>query len=98
MADTDDWVCEGLPPQAHEYGVLCFFADRGARNCATAEECAESMAAGRKLLFQRINELAAGNDPTGAYGYLEQTFTSPGQLLGGGDPPPPDPNGGNERP
>lgn len=89
MAEAD-WDCEAYGPEAREHGALCFFADRGARNCATAEECAASMAAERQLVFQRINELAARNPGDQTWAYLSETFTSPGQLLGGGDPPPPD--------
>lgn len=94
---ADAWVCEAYPPEAADYGALCFFADRGTRNCGTAEECAASVAAARQVLFQRMNELAAHNDGDETWQYLAETFTSPGQLLGGGDPPPPDPDdGGSE--
>jgi hypothetical protein len=91
-----DWVCEALPPEAARYGVLCFFADRGKRNCVTVEECAVSAAGARQLLFQRMNELAAHEPGDETWAYLAETFTSPGQLLGGPDPAPPDPDGGGE--
>jgi hypothetical protein len=91
-----DWVCEALPPEAARYGVLCFFADRGKRNCATVEECAVSVAGARQLLFQRMNELAAHEPGDETWAYLAETFTSTGQLLGGPDPVPPDPDGGGE--
>ena len=84
------WDC----PALREASALCFFADQGTRNCATAEECAASVAAARQVLFQRMNELAAHKPDDQVWGYLAETFTSPGQLLGGGDPPPPAPDGG----
>ena len=80
---SGNWDCEAYGPELRAVGALCFFADPGTRNCATQDECRRSVAAARQVLFQRINELAAGDDPTGAYAYLEQEITSPGQLLGG---------------
>ena len=93
-APDPGWTCEALPPEAAKHGVLCFFAVKGTRNCATREECAAAMAGARKALFQRMNDLAAQNPGDPTWEYLAETFTSPGQLLGGGDPPPPDPDEG----
>lgn len=95
MADPD-FACEAYPPEAAEYGIRCFFADRGTRNCATLEECAASVDGARKVLFQRMQELAAHNPGDETWEYLAGTFTSPGQLIGGGDPAPPDPDRSSE--
>jgi hypothetical protein len=75
-----DWVCGAYPPEAAEYGVLCFFADRGKRNCATVEECAASVDGARKVLWQRMNELAARNPGDQTWAHLAETFTSPEQI------------------
>lgn len=95
-APDPGFVCEAYPPEAADYGALCFFADRGKRNCATREECATAVAGARQVMFQRMQELAANNPGDETWEYLAETFTSPGQILGGGDPPPPDPAGGSE--
>lgn len=79
-----DWACDAYGPGAREAGAECFFAgDLGTRVCATQDECRTSMAAERQRVFSRISELAASGDETGAY--LAETFTDPGQILGGGD-------------
>jgi hypothetical protein len=76
--DTN-WDCEAYGP--NDFGALCFFADPGTRNCRSREECSISVNAARRLLFDRIRELAAAGDPTGID--LAKEFTDPGQLLGG---------------
>ena len=77
------WSCEAYGPAGAEYGALCFVAgELGARVCADAAECAGTMAAERRRLFQRINELAAaGDDPT--FAELADEFGGPDELLGG---------------
>jgi len=81
---TDPWYCEAYGPRAPKAEKLCFVSgDSGARACASPQMCRETMAAERQRVWQRINELAAGGDPVGAY--LAEEFTDPGQILGGGD-------------
>jgi hypothetical protein len=75
------FVCEAYPPEAAQYGVICFFADRGTRNCGSAEECAASVAGARKVLWQRMNEQAAHNPGDETWKSLAETFTSPGQIM-----------------
>jgi hypothetical protein len=67
-----------------EDGALCFTAgELNARVCVSQAACREAVAAERKRVWRRINELAAGGDPAGES--LAGEFTGPGQLLGGGD-------------
>ena len=92
---SGNWDCEAYGPELRAAGALCFFADPGTRTCATQDECRQSVAAARQVLFQRMNELAAHNPGDQTWEYLAGTFASPGQVLGGGDPPP-DPDGGSD--
>jgi hypothetical protein len=79
-----DWDCEAYGPEAREVGALCFFSGApGKRVCDGPPECAAAMAAERQRVFRRIREQAAQGDETMAY--LEQEFTRPEQILGGGD-------------
>lgn len=81
---TGQWACEAYGPEGLEVGALCFLSpEPGKRVCGSRDECSQTMAAERGRVFRRINELAAGGDE--AAGYLEQQFSRPGQLLGGGE-------------
>ena len=84
-SSSGEWACEAYPPEAAEYGVRCFFADRGKRNCATEEECAASVDGARRVLWQRMNELAAHAPGDETWAYLAETFTSPGQIMPPGE-------------
>ena len=81
---TDDWDCGAYGPEGRSLGALCFVGPRGQRVCGSAAECSASMAASRRQLFRRINELAAGGDPTGEF--LAEEFKRPSDLLGGDHP------------
>lgn len=75
------WDCEAYGLDAADAGALCFFAPQGERVCEDLIECRGKMAAERRRVFERINDLAAAGDETAQY--LAQEFSSPDQLLGG---------------
>jgi len=80
------WCCEAYGPDAAAVLVAagrpaCFVADAFGRPCRGPGECAALMAAERRRVFQRVNELAAAGDPVAVY--LAETFSGPDQLLGG---------------
>jgi len=78
------WNCEAYGPDIADVGAVCFVSgELGKRTCADLGECRRVMAAERRRVFRRINELAAGGDETAAF--LAEEFTRPGQLLGGGE-------------
>jgi hypothetical protein len=79
--DVAGWDCEAYGPVGREIGALCFFAADGERICDGLDDCRRVMAAERRRVFQRIQELAARGDWTAAW--LAKEFTSPEQLLGG---------------
>lgn len=82
MAD-DDWACEAYGPEIADIGAVCFRSgELGKRVCADLAECRAAMAAERRRVFRRINELAAAGNADMAH--LAEEFTSPEQLLGGG--------------
>jgi hypothetical protein len=85
MTSTGDgWMCEAYGPEAAEAGALCFVAEPGQRLCADPDECARTVAAERRRVFRRIQELSTTDGDVGeAAGYLESVFTNPDQLLGG---------------
>lgn len=74
------WSCEayGDDPELREIGAMCF-RSAGPRVCQDLAECGGVMAAERRRVFSRIQELAAGGDPVAVY--LAEEFTSPDQLL-----------------
>lgn len=79
-----DFDCEAYGPEGAGFGALCFVSGQpGQRVCASADECARTMAGARKRLFRRISERAAQGDELAAY--LSAEFASPDQLLGGSD-------------
>ena len=81
---SDDFSCEAYGPEAAAAGALCFVAgELGERVCPSLDWCRATMAAERRRLFQRIQELAAEGDETAIY--LAGEFTRPEQLLGGED-------------
>lgn len=70
-------ICEAYGPELPDQ---CFVA-LVAGHCADAQQCAETMAAERVRLFDRIHALAAaGEEP---WRTLADEFTAPEQLLGG---------------
>jgi hypothetical protein len=76
------WDCAAYGPEAAEAGALCFVSgELHKRVCADLDECRRVVAAERRRVFRRINELAASGDETGIY--LAGEFTGPEQLLGG---------------
>ncbi len=75
----ENWDCEAYGPEGTDTGALCFFADPGTRNCRSQNECAASVTGARQMIFNRIQQAAAGGDPA-AIG-LAKEFTSPDQLL-----------------
>jgi hypothetical protein len=76
--------CEAYGPEGAAFGAVCFVSGQpGQRVCASADECARTMAAARKWLFRRISERAAQGDDVAAY--LATEFVSPDQLLGGSE-------------
>ena len=81
MSGPYEWACEAYGPDGRKAGALCFIAQPGERVCASPGICHLVMAAERRRVFQRIQELAAQGDPAAAD--LAETFTSPDQLLGG---------------
>jgi hypothetical protein len=85
-AEGADWWCEayGTPPDGVPPATWprCFMSSTEAR-CSSREACAAGMAAERRRVFQRIQELAAGGDETGRF--LAETFTNPDQLLNADD-------------
>jgi hypothetical protein len=85
MTSTGDgWVCEAYGPEAAEAGALCFVAEPGKRVCTDPHECARTLAAERRRVFRRIQELSTTDgEPGEAAAYLEGVFTHPDQLLGG---------------
>jgi hypothetical protein len=85
MTSTGDgWACEAYGPEAAAAGALCFVAEPGQRVCADPQECARTLAAERRRVFRRIQELSATDGAAGEAGaYLETVFTNPDQLLGG---------------
>jgi hypothetical protein len=71
-------------PDGAEFGARCFVSgELGERVCADLGECRRVMAAERRRVFARIQELAAQGDETAAY--LAEEFTRPEQLLGGSE-------------
>lgn len=86
---TAGWHCEAYGPEVAEVGAVCFVSgELGKRVCGHLDECQEVMAAERRRVFRRISELAATGDP--AMAFLEEEFTNPEQLLGGGQEVGPD--------
>lgn len=81
---TPTWPCEASGPDGLVFGAWCFLADQHERRCGSQDECATVMAAERRRVFRRIQELAADGSEAGEV--LESEFTSPDQLLGGPDP------------
>lgn len=83
------WWCEayGPPPDGDEQAATgawprCFLESEPIeRRCATAQECAETMAAERTRVHARIHELAAEGDPVAEL--LAADFPTPDELLGG---------------
>jgi len=78
---ADDFDCTAYEPAAREIGALCLIAELGKRSCASLEDCRRVMAAERRRVFSRIQEMAADGDPVGVY--LAGEFREPGQILGG---------------
>lgn len=77
-----DWPCEAYGPDGLEHGARCFLAGKlGERLCGTSIACGYIMAAERRRVFRRIQQLAAAGDPLGME--LAAAFTDPDQLLGG---------------
>ncbi|HEU4425926.1 MAG TPA: hypothetical protein VFR67_25590 [Pilimelia sp.] len=62
------WACEAYGPDAAEAGALCFVADPGQRVCADPQECARTLAAQRRRLFRRIQELSTTAGAAGVRG------------------------------
>jgi hypothetical protein len=79
-----DFDCEAYGLEGTAFGAVCFASGQpGQRVCASADECARTMAAARKRLFRRISERAAHGDDVAAY--LAAEFASPDQMLGGSE-------------
>lgn len=86
-----EWWCEAYGPPPEEDGSVwtddagwprCFLSpDPALRRCASAQVCAEAMAAERQRVFGVIQEGAADGDPT--MRLLAGEFPTPGTLLGG---------------
>lgn len=81
----NDWSCVAYGPELPD---ICFF-DQVADVCPSIEFCQVRMEDQRKVLFQRIQELAAHGDPV--MEQLSQNFTVPSDLLN-----PTEPGNGNE--
>ena len=80
----EDFDCEAYGPDIPaEVGARCFIAGKGERVCADLNECRRVMAAERRRVFRRMNELAGAGDPVAEY--LAGEFKRPEQLLGGED-------------
>jgi hypothetical protein len=82
MPVADEWDCEAYGPEAAAHGARCFFAELGERVCTSLAGCREAMAAERRRVWSRIQEMAAQGDPAGEF--LAEAFSGPEQLLGGG--------------
>ncbi len=79
----DPWDCQAYGPEGTTIGALCFFSpELGSRVCCTQGECQDRLNVERRLVFDRIQDMAAAGDPVGEY--LAGEFTTPGQILGGG--------------
>ena len=81
---TSGWICEAYTPELAEIGVICFFGGgvKNRRVCADRAECHGRMVEKRQALFSHFQEQAAAGDPVGVY--LEEQFTHPEQIFGGG--------------
>lgn len=92
-AEAVEWPCEAYGPELLAEGIRCFVGgDKGReRQCASQEECSRTVQASRQQIFRRINELSAVGDET--FVYLENEFTSPGQLFPAGEDEPPGSSG-----
>ena len=77
------WACEAYGAEGREVGALCFVSQPWARVCRDRAECSATMAAERRRVFRRINELAAAGED--GFADLSDEITTPGELLNGGD-------------
>ena len=82
MTGPSDFVYEAYGPDIADVGAVCFFSGNSASGSALTSASAAAMAAERRRVFRRINELAAAGNADMAY--LAEEFARPEQLLGGG--------------
>lgn len=73
------WPCDAYGEEGIEVGAMCFVTGAYDRTCMTQLECRVTMQQCRRLLFQRILDLAAEGDETAIY--LRDYFHSPDELL-----------------
>jgi hypothetical protein len=83
-----DWPCEAYGEQGLDLGVLCFVADPGDRSCHSRAACSLVMAAERRRVYVRLQDMAGQTEDRYSAeiaAYILAGIDGPGDILGGRD-------------